>query len=1118
MQKIYIALLGLFVALLCAQPALPQAQYNNIKTFGAIGDGNSHPVSQFYSSLAAAQMVFPWLDDTTQEMDWVGTQAAIDYGYSHGNQNTFCPNVAIQNAAYQLSLPLYVDAPENYRARGAIVRWSSGLSYPYEAEIQYNGLAWTSLGSNNIGNPPTVTSGYPATITIPATQAGPAASNLPFADVTITNAAPAVIGLAGHGLIAGTPLRFLASVQNGVFTGSISGTTLTVPANNKNTGSIYNGEGITGTGITAGTRIVSGGPASAAGGGTFTIAPSQTVASTAMTTFAAPAGINPNQIYYIVSPATNTFEISATRGGGAINTLTAGATGTPAPVVFGISTQVWGIDPNPPGNRSFADRSNFIGDDGLPSNLGCRFLSLSPTGPAFLVGPNNGDLIKGVVVAGPSASNDYRCQRPNPDVSSGAGFNLGDVVPMIGLGVITNGAGSRTTFDNVGSSNFYFGFQNGFAGGNLGDFNDFTKPSILENCVGFYWSQDQGFINAIYDGVVFNNTTMVNNNLVAELNIVGGNYSSTYNQGGSYAVTGVTVNLDTITMTVTTPDRYLLHPLCGLNNQCAVTDWAMVTAHFGIVPFKLVGFNPFTKLLTLTYNTTWLNPWSDTGLDNQAALATDIQAVTTVYASETITKFVGTGMTISQTHLEDGIAPLTWLVNVAGFGGGKPNIIQSTYFNGNITGTTNLVQPSSSCAPSTACYQNILAAWYVQQNNPFIVMSGNDAIIDGASGGSDVIPERSLIAQSVGGLLEMRHTVGIGLNTANNILWEFRGSTAHGSTAFTGTASNAAVPYTRDSVNALGAGLFDTGVTFLPTFPTIGATAPANIASDSSWRGSGWGQSPFWGLRPAPWSSPCITPAQATVLAGALPAITYTASLAGHTPGIPYVPAGLSITAAGTGYHVNDSVPLVGVGGTTNSAASIVVDTVGGSGQILTFTTTGSGSFSPAPTSFTSGTPSPPGGSGATFGTPSYDVLPVVVGYPLLWGGSLYHKCDWNGSTQTKYALLSTNTGWSYFQNFTSTNLPNASWSVMGGSPFVYFSREFLEVAVPGLVVSLVGSGSCTGTTAIAMITEIHLQAGYAATVNAAQDGPPSIIPFPAGVVCSGTVITQAPPNIVNPY
>ena len=72
------------------------------------------------------------------------------------------------------------------------------------------------------------------------------------------------------------------------FTGSIVGTTLTVPANAVTAGGINIGQTLSGTGITSGTRIVgftTGAGGNVNEGGTYTVTPSQTAASTTITAY-----------------------------------------------------------------------------------------------------------------------------------------------------------------------------------------------------------------------------------------------------------------------------------------------------------------------------------------------------------------------------------------------------------------------------------------------------------------------------------------------------------------------------------------------------------------------------------------------------------------------------------------------------------------------------------------------------------------------------------------------------------------------------------------------------------------------------------------------------------------
>ena len=50
----------------------------NVKDFGAVFDGNSHPLSSYYPTLASAQAVYPHAVALTDEIDGVAMQAAIN--------------------------------------------------------------------------------------------------------------------------------------------------------------------------------------------------------------------------------------------------------------------------------------------------------------------------------------------------------------------------------------------------------------------------------------------------------------------------------------------------------------------------------------------------------------------------------------------------------------------------------------------------------------------------------------------------------------------------------------------------------------------------------------------------------------------------------------------------------------------------------------------------------------------------------------------------------------------------------------------------------------------------------------------------------------------------------
>lgn len=64
----------------------------NAKDFGAIGDGNPHPLSGFFATLAAAQAVYPHATSLTNEIDWAAIQGALNACNTAGAGNVFVPH------------------------------------------------------------------------------------------------------------------------------------------------------------------------------------------------------------------------------------------------------------------------------------------------------------------------------------------------------------------------------------------------------------------------------------------------------------------------------------------------------------------------------------------------------------------------------------------------------------------------------------------------------------------------------------------------------------------------------------------------------------------------------------------------------------------------------------------------------------------------------------------------------------------------------------------------------------------------------------------------------------------------------------------------------------------
>ena len=63
----------------------------DVRAYGAIGDGSSHPLSEFYASLGQAQADFPHALSLSDEVDWAGIQKAIEACKALGKATVYLP-------------------------------------------------------------------------------------------------------------------------------------------------------------------------------------------------------------------------------------------------------------------------------------------------------------------------------------------------------------------------------------------------------------------------------------------------------------------------------------------------------------------------------------------------------------------------------------------------------------------------------------------------------------------------------------------------------------------------------------------------------------------------------------------------------------------------------------------------------------------------------------------------------------------------------------------------------------------------------------------------------------------------------------------------------------------
>ena len=82
----------------------------SVRWFGAIGDGSSHPLSEFFSTLAEAQARYPHAVDLGDEIDWAAIQSALDGLPRTDASGKGGGEVRIPAGDYRVSRPLEITA------------------------------------------------------------------------------------------------------------------------------------------------------------------------------------------------------------------------------------------------------------------------------------------------------------------------------------------------------------------------------------------------------------------------------------------------------------------------------------------------------------------------------------------------------------------------------------------------------------------------------------------------------------------------------------------------------------------------------------------------------------------------------------------------------------------------------------------------------------------------------------------------------------------------------------------------------------------------------------------------------------------------------------------------
>ena len=134
----------------------------NVKQFGAIGDGNSHPLSSIGTlgltnttgwTLTQWQAVFPFATSLTQELDFCAFQTAVNYGTTLNTLNS-----SITSTGFKGNSGIEILVPSGYYMMGASTLNANNVAISFRGHgqrqswVQVNGVSWLNFGlSNGVG-------------------------------------------------------------------------------------------------------------------------------------------------------------------------------------------------------------------------------------------------------------------------------------------------------------------------------------------------------------------------------------------------------------------------------------------------------------------------------------------------------------------------------------------------------------------------------------------------------------------------------------------------------------------------------------------------------------------------------------------------------------------------------------------------------------------------------------------------------------------------------------------------------------------------------------------------------------------------------------------------------
>lgn len=487
----------------------------------------------------------------------------------------------------------------------------------------------------------------------------------------------------------------------------------------------------------------------------------------------------------------------------------------------------------------------FVGPDGGFANYegatpGCTIRPTFNNGVAFWVGTGNGMSVKSIQIH--SQAGGYR----------GENSEYGRCIAVAG----GPGGANRGLVQDIWCDGFYIAFETGTNSDALGAEIEFNRV-LFSNCfIGVHYARTQNDINHVTNSDNGGCTTAVRGGSGRPVSVWGGNMS-TSGVAGMFTVSSTSaltaaacaqnanVTCYTFTTTIASPDTHI-----GIGK--AYNSYMLKTANFGVVPLELTAWNSGTSVATFRAHFVWSAYYFQTGFNAKADtdLEAEIQAVTTLFATERVTAFSGPSFHVAGgPWMENASACTTFVKSTAnGSNGNRGSLIETVSFNYDPAMTHDAGNPA------VARYAYFLC----QQSFPFI---------DIESGGGNVVFDTVSFNQGQGAV---QNPVVIDIDGTSNFLRViFRGQQRselwnpvirsigvylYGGSGGTFTGGN-----TTYNTPGFGGGEWEQS----PFMPTNSAASGGQL--QNGWNnGAGFG--PFLGYRPAPYSTPRIPPSVFTTL------------------------------------------------------------------------------------------------------------------------------------------------------------------------------------------------------------------------------------------------------------